>query len=64
VCNDSAYAVSNVVGYIKGKSAILIARHFAGKTRNFTGENFWVRGYYVSTIGLDEKIGFCRKVSQ
>lgn len=47
------YAVSNVVGYIKGKSAILIARQF-GKRRNFTGQAFWARGYYVSTGGLDE----------
>ena len=48
------YSVSHVVGYIKGKSAIGIARRFAGKTRNFTGENFWARGYFVSTVGLDE----------
>ncbi len=43
------YAVSNVVGYIKGKSAISIARNFTGKTKNFTGENFWARGYFVSS---------------
>ncbi|MBB4730439.1 IS200/IS605 family transposase [Xanthomonas arboricola] len=48
------YAVSNVVGYIKGKSAIMIARQFGGRERNFTGENFWARGYFVSTVGLDE----------
>jgi putative transposase len=48
------YAVSNVVGYLKGKSAITIARQFGGRTRNFTGEVFWARGYYVSTVGLDE----------
>jgi putative transposase len=48
------YAVSNVVGYIKGKSAIAIARHFGGRERNFTGEVFWARGYFVSTVGLDE----------
>ena len=48
------YALSNVIGYIKGKSAISIARNFSGKRRNFTGENFWARGYYVSTVGLDE----------
>jgi len=48
------YAVSKVVGYIKGKSAIAIARQFGKKTRNFTGENFWARGYFVSTVGLDE----------
>ncbi len=48
------YSVSNVVGYIKGKSAITIARKFGGRSRNFTGENFWARGYFVSTVGLDE----------
>lgn len=48
------YAVSNVVGYLKGKSAIAVARRFGGRTRNFTGEVFWARGYYVSTVGLDE----------
>ena len=50
------YAVSNVVGYIKGKSAITIARQFGGRTRNFTGEVFWARGYFVSTVGLDEQM--------
>ncbi len=49
------YAVSNVIGYIKGKSAISIARNFMGRQRNFTGEKFWARGYYVSTVGLDEE---------
>ena len=48
------YAVSNVVGYIKGKSAIAIARNFGGRERNFTGEVFWARGYFVSTVGRDE----------
>ncbi len=48
------YAVSNVVGYIKGKSAIAIARYFGGRARNFTGEVYWARGYFVSTVGLDE----------
>ena len=50
------YAVSTVVGYIKGKSAIQIARQFGGRQRNFTGENFWARGYFVSTVGLDEQM--------
>jgi len=50
------FAVSNVVGYIKGKSAIAIARHFKGKQRNFNGEHFWARGYFVSTVGLDEEM--------
>ncbi|SFM98710.1 IS200/IS605 family transposase [Nitrosomonas communis] len=50
------YSVSYVVGYIKGKSAISIARKFMGRSRNFTGENFWARGYFVSTVGLDEEM--------
>ena len=50
------YAVSQVVGYIKGKSAIHIARTYAGRPNNFIGQNFWVRGYYVSTAGRDENI--------
>jgi putative transposase len=50
------YAVSNVVGYLKGKSAISIARKFKGRQRNFTGESFWARGYFVSTVGLDEAV--------
>ena len=51
------YAVSSVVGFIKGKSAISIARNFLGRKRNFTGESFWARGYFVSTVGLDEDTG-------
>ena len=50
------FSVSNVVGFLKGKSAIAIARRFRGKQRNFTGENFWARGYFVSTVGLDELV--------
>ena len=49
------YAVSQVVGYIKGKSAIHIARTYAGHRHNFIGQNFWARGYFVSTVGRDEK---------
>jgi putative transposase len=49
------YAVSQVVGYLKGKSAIYIARTFGGKVRNFVGEQFWARGYFVSTVGRDEQ---------
>ena len=48
------YAVSQVVGYIKGKSAIHIARTYAGRRRNFVGQSFWARGYFVSTVGRDE----------
>ena len=48
------YSVAQVVGYIKGKSAIFIARTYVGKRRNFVGENFWARGYFVSTVGRDE----------
>lgn len=47
------YAVAQVIGFIKGKSAIWIARVF-GRQRNFTGQNFWARGYCVSTAGMDE----------
>ncbi len=49
------YSVSQVVGFIKGKSAIYVARNFAGRKRNFVGQSFWARGYYVSTSGKDEK---------
>lgn len=48
------YSVSQVVGYLKGKSAIMIAREFAGRERNFVGQNFWARGYFVSTVGANE----------
>jgi len=48
------YAVSKVIGYMKGKSAIMFARQFGKKARNFKGERFWARGYFVSTVGLDE----------
>ena len=50
------FAVAQVVGYIKGKSAIHIARTINGRTRNFTGENFWARGYFASTVGRDEEV--------
>jgi putative transposase len=50
------YAVSQVVGYIKGKSAIHIARTYAGRKKNFVGQHFWARGYFVSTVGRDEKV--------
>lgn len=50
------YAVSQVVGYIKGKSAIHIARRFSGKQRNYVGEHFWARGYFASTVGRDEEV--------
>jgi putative transposase len=50
------YAVAQVVGFIKGKSAIHIARTFGGRKRNFTGEHFWARGYFVSTVGRDEQV--------
>ena len=49
-------AVAQVVGYIKGKSAIHIARHFGERRRNFVGEHFWARGYFVSTVGRDEEV--------
>ena len=48
------HAISSIVGYIKGKSAIAVARQFSGKKQNFNGENFWARGYAVSTVGYNE----------
>ena len=50
------YAVCQVVGFIKGKSAIHLARVYSEKKRNFTGEHFWARGYFVSTVGRDEEV--------
>ena len=50
------YAVSQVVGYIKGKSTIQIARRFLEVRRNFVGQHFWARGYFVSTVGRDETV--------
>ena len=50
------YSVSQIIGFIKGKSAIGIARNFIGVKRNFTGQSFWARGYFVSTIGRDEEM--------
>ena len=49
------YAVSQIVGYIKGKSAIAVARQFNGSRQNFNGEQFWARGYAVSTVGFEEE---------
>ena len=50
------YAVSQVVGFIKGKSAIHIARTYSGRKKNFVGQHFWTRGYFASTVGRDEKV--------
>ena len=50
------YAVSQVVGYIKGKSAIHLARVYGERRRNFVGQHFWARGYFVSTVGRDEAV--------
>ena len=49
------HAVSQVVGFIKGKSAIHLARVYGGKKRNFVGHHFWARGYFVSTVGRNEE---------
>lgn len=48
------YAVAQVIGFLKGKSAIHIARTYGGRRQNATGQHFWTRGYYVSTTGRDE----------
>jgi putative transposase len=50
------YAVWQVVGFIKGKSAIHLARSYAERRRNFVGQHFWARGYFVSTVGRDEEV--------
>ncbi len=50
------YAVSQVIGYIKGKSAIHLARVYGERRRNYVGQHFWARGYFVSTIGRDEAV--------
>lgn len=50
------YSVSQVVGYIKGKSAIHLARVYGETRRNFVGQHFWARGYFVSTLGRDEDV--------
>ena len=54
---NPAYAVSDVVGYIKGKSAIHIARTYFGRKRDFTGQHFWAKGYHVSTGAHLKKVG-------
>ena len=50
------YAVSQLVGYIKGKSAIHLARVYGERKRNFVGQHFWARGYFVSTVGREEAV--------
>ena len=48
------HKVAGVIGFLKGKSAIAIARRFEGRERNFAGASFWARGYAVSTVGFEE----------
>lgn len=50
------YSVSQVIGYIKGKSAIHLARVYGERKRNFVGQHFWARGYFVSTVGREEGV--------
>ena len=50
------HSVSQVVGFIKGKSAIHLARVYGERKRNFVGQHFWARGYFVSTVGRDETV--------
>jgi putative transposase len=49
------YSVAQVIGYIKGKSAIYVARTFGERRLSFMGQHFWARGYFVSTVGRDEE---------
>jgi putative transposase len=50
------YSVAQIVGFMKGKGAIHIARTFMGGRSNYTRQHFWARGYYVSTVGREERI--------
>ena len=50
------YSISQIVGYIKVKSAIWIARNYFGRDRNFVGQHFWAHSYYVSTVARDERV--------
>ena len=50
------HSVSDIVGFVKGKSSIWIAQNIANKRQNFLGHKFWARGYFVSTVGADEKV--------
>ena len=50
------YSVSQAVGYLKGKSAIHVARTFMGRKRNYVGQHLWARGYFVSTVVRDEAV--------
>ena len=56
------YSVSTIVGYLKGKSAMIVFEKYSRLKKNFRGQSFWARGYYVSTVGLDE--GKIRKYIQ
>ena len=60
------YSVAEIVGYIKGKSAIAVARQFSGRKRNFNGESFLARGYAVSTVGYDkdQRIAYVKNQKQ
>jgi putative transposase len=48
------YSVATIAGYLKGKSAMIVFEKYSNLRKNFKGHNFWARGYYVSTVGLDE----------
>ena len=60
------YAVAQVIGFMKGKSAIHLARVYSERKRDFVGEHFWARGYFVSTVGRDEAVirDYIRKQEQ
>ena len=48
------YSVAGMIGYLKGKSSMVIFEQFSKLKKNFKGHHFWARGYYVNTVGLDE----------
>ncbi len=50
------HSVASILGFLKGKSSIWVAQNSANKQRNFVGHKFWARGYFVSTVGINEKV--------
>ena len=56
ICIPPKYSVASIWGFLKGKSSIWVAQNIANKQRNFVGHKFWARGYFVSTVGINEQV--------
>ena len=56
ICIPPKHSVASILGFLKGKSSIWVAQNIANKQRNFVGHKFWARGYFVSTVGINEKV--------